>query len=247
MDSLDDGRAEADRSSHGDDLRALQQVAAMHPDAATFEHWLREMLAAPAPVEGALVTLSTVHRIKGQEWPVVVVFGADADAFPHRLADRRGGGAPGVPRRHHAGVGGGRGGGGRVGAVAVRRRAGRIPPAGSGSGRGGRVTADGTGRERGRGGGAARAASARGGGGGAGAATTSTRRCGRRCGPGGATPRPAPGCPPTWCCPTPTSAPSACGGRRRWSSCAQCRGLGPTKLERYGDELLSVLEQVGAT
>jgi len=86
MDSLDDGRAEADRSSHGDDLRALQQVAAMHPDAATFEHWLREMLAAPAPVEGAMVTLSTVHRIKGQEWPVVVVFGADADAFPHRLA-----------------------------------------------------------------------------------------------------------------------------------------------------------------
>jgi DNA helicase-2/ATP-dependent DNA helicase PcrA len=28
-----------------------------------------------------------VHRVKGQEWPVVVVHQADADQFPHRLAD----------------------------------------------------------------------------------------------------------------------------------------------------------------
>ena len=33
------------------------------------------------------MTLATVHRVKGQEWPVVVVHHADADQFPHRLAD----------------------------------------------------------------------------------------------------------------------------------------------------------------
>ena len=85
MDDLDSGRAEADRSSHRDDLKALQQVAALHPDTATFGDWLREQLA-PRPVTEGAVTLSTVHRVKGQEWPVVVVFGADEEVFPHRLA-----------------------------------------------------------------------------------------------------------------------------------------------------------------
>jgi DNA helicase-2/ATP-dependent DNA helicase PcrA len=85
MDVLDSGRAEADRSSHRDDLKALQQVAALHPDAATFGAWLGEQLAPRPGVPGA-VTLSTVHRVKGQEWPVVVVFGADEEVFPHRLA-----------------------------------------------------------------------------------------------------------------------------------------------------------------
>jgi DNA helicase-2/ATP-dependent DNA helicase PcrA len=31
--------------------------------------------------------LSTVHRVKGQEWPHVVAHLADADQYPHRLAD----------------------------------------------------------------------------------------------------------------------------------------------------------------
>ena len=33
------------------------------------------------------VHLSTVHKVKGREWPNVIVFGASADLFPHRLAD----------------------------------------------------------------------------------------------------------------------------------------------------------------
>jgi len=86
MDTLDASRAEADRSSHGDDLRALEQVAVLHPDAGSFEAWLAEHLARGAPGEGPVVTLSTVHRVKGQEWPLVVVFGAHDEAFPHRLA-----------------------------------------------------------------------------------------------------------------------------------------------------------------
>ncbi|GAC1535481.1 MAG: hypothetical protein NVS3B12_17490 [Acidimicrobiales bacterium] len=86
MDSLDASRAEADRSTHGDDLRALEQVAALHPDAATFGEWLASELDRRAPLDGPAVTLSTIHRVKGQEWPVVVVYGAHDEAFPHRLA-----------------------------------------------------------------------------------------------------------------------------------------------------------------
>ncbi|HEY2428779.1 MAG TPA: ATP-dependent DNA helicase UvrD2, partial [Acidimicrobiales bacterium] len=86
MDTLDASRAEADRSTHGDDLRALEQVAALHPDAATFAAWLDDQLTHPGRAVGPAVTLSTVHRVKGQEWPLVIVFGAHADAFPHRLA-----------------------------------------------------------------------------------------------------------------------------------------------------------------
>ncbi len=33
------------------------------------------------------VVLSTVHRVKGQEWPHVVVHHVDAEQYPHRLAD----------------------------------------------------------------------------------------------------------------------------------------------------------------
>ncbi len=31
--------------------------------------------------------LATVHRVKGQEWPHVIVHLVDDDQFPHRLAD----------------------------------------------------------------------------------------------------------------------------------------------------------------
>jgi DNA helicase-2/ATP-dependent DNA helicase PcrA len=86
VDVLDLSRGEADRSTHADDLMALESVAALHPDAATFEPWLREMLTRPSP-SGPAVLLSTVHKIKGKEWPRVVVFGATEGLFPHRLAD----------------------------------------------------------------------------------------------------------------------------------------------------------------
>ncbi|MFN2607706.1 MAG: ATP-dependent helicase [Acidimicrobiales bacterium] len=84
VDALDGSRGAVDRSAHGDDLWALEQVAALHPDPATFEPWLRATLDATA---GEGVHLSTVHRVKGREWPRVIVFGASAGLFPHRLAD----------------------------------------------------------------------------------------------------------------------------------------------------------------
>jgi DNA helicase II / ATP-dependent DNA helicase PcrA len=86
MDVLDSARAEADRSTHADDLAALEAVAALHPDAATFETWLRELLGRSAP-GGPAVLLSTVHKIKGREWEHVVVYGATKGLFPHRLSN----------------------------------------------------------------------------------------------------------------------------------------------------------------
>jgi DNA helicase-2/ATP-dependent DNA helicase PcrA len=86
MDVLDSSRKEADRSTHADDLLALESVASLHPDAATFERWLRGVLARPASAEPSVV-LSTVHRIKGKEWGHVIVFGATEGLFPHRLSD----------------------------------------------------------------------------------------------------------------------------------------------------------------
>jgi DNA helicase-2/ATP-dependent DNA helicase PcrA len=79
-----------DRSKGGegstqlDDLEALLQVADLHPDAASFEPWLRSVFHREA--EGGGVALSTIHRVKGREWPRVALFGASAGLLPHRLS-----------------------------------------------------------------------------------------------------------------------------------------------------------------
>jgi DNA helicase-2/ATP-dependent DNA helicase PcrA len=72
-------------ASHLDDLHALNQVARMHDGAETFETWLRDRFL-PARDPGG-VTVSTVHRVKGMEWDRVIVYGVDAGIFPHRLAE----------------------------------------------------------------------------------------------------------------------------------------------------------------
>ena len=100
METLDTSKGVLDRSSNGDDLAALLQVAHLHTDAATFETWLQERLAEgrARSSDGAVqdssggdaaesaVHLATVHKVKGREWSRVIVFGADAGLFPHRLA-----------------------------------------------------------------------------------------------------------------------------------------------------------------
>jgi hypothetical protein len=85
MDALDASRTRPEGSSHGDDLDALEQLAALHPDPVTFAGWLTERLRRPGDPTG--VTLSTVHRVKGREWDHVLVFAANAGLFPHRLSD----------------------------------------------------------------------------------------------------------------------------------------------------------------
>jgi DNA helicase-2/ATP-dependent DNA helicase PcrA len=71
--------------SHLDDLEALLQVADLHPDASSFEAWLRRAFHRERAEGG--VTLSTIHRVKGREWDRVVVFGATEGLMPHRLTE----------------------------------------------------------------------------------------------------------------------------------------------------------------
>ena len=71
-------------ASHGDDLDALVTLAALHHDAASFEAWLREVLARPSDRHG--VTLATVHRVKGEEWDRVLVVDVRDGILPHRRA-----------------------------------------------------------------------------------------------------------------------------------------------------------------
>ena len=95
---LDASRRSVDRSAHGDDLRALLSVAPHCTDPAAFEGWLRDRLTGNRvdgdegdprtgrPSWGRGVRLATVHRVKGLEWPHVVVLSATEGLTPHRLA-----------------------------------------------------------------------------------------------------------------------------------------------------------------
>jgi DNA helicase-2/ATP-dependent DNA helicase PcrA len=84
MELLEGSRRRLDRSAQTDDLDALVALAALHPKPDGFEDWLRQSLRHPGSVEG--VALSTVHRVKGREWPHVVLHEVSAGLFPHRLA-----------------------------------------------------------------------------------------------------------------------------------------------------------------
>lgn len=91
---LDASRRSVDRSAHGDDLAALLAIARFEPAPDRFPDWLARRLGPPrkrggAPEQGGGVALATVHRVKGREWPHVVVYEATAGLFPHRLADDR--------------------------------------------------------------------------------------------------------------------------------------------------------------
>lgn len=84
LDRLDNSRARP-TGGHTDDLDALIVLAHTHPEVDAFEPWLRSSLER-SPVDGPAVTLSTVHRVKGLEWPHVVVWDASAGLMPHRLS-----------------------------------------------------------------------------------------------------------------------------------------------------------------
>jgi len=83
---LDASKRSLDRSSHGDDLDALISVAHLQPDPERFPSWLASQLGEPRSIDGPGVTLSTIHRVKGMEWPHVVVHGIDHGLCPHRLS-----------------------------------------------------------------------------------------------------------------------------------------------------------------
>lgn len=81
LDSSKGGQA----ASQLDDLEALVQVADLHPESSTFESWLRGVLNRVPASEG--ITLATIHRVKGMEWKRVVVVGVTGGIVPHRLAE----------------------------------------------------------------------------------------------------------------------------------------------------------------
>ncbi|MDG2113077.1 MAG: ATP-dependent helicase, partial [Actinomycetota bacterium] len=85
--NLDGARRSVDRSTHLDDLDALVQLGNVQTDPEAFSPWLQERLNRPGADSTTGVALSTVHRVKGLEWPHVIVVGANAGTFPHRLAD----------------------------------------------------------------------------------------------------------------------------------------------------------------
>ena len=84
METLQGSRRRLDRSAQTDDLDALVALARLHPDPASFESWLRESLRRPGTVDG--VMLATIHSVKGREWPHVVVHDVSTGVLPHRLA-----------------------------------------------------------------------------------------------------------------------------------------------------------------
>jgi DNA helicase II / ATP-dependent DNA helicase PcrA len=83
--TLDANRQGMNRGSQSDDLLAVRQLARLQPDPTRFDAWLRDRLMTRRAPDG--VTLATVHRVKGQEWPCVIVHQASEDQFPHRLAE----------------------------------------------------------------------------------------------------------------------------------------------------------------
>lgn len=84
MDSLDQSSGKSIGSPHGDDLDALLQAAVGLQSLNELEELLRAALASPDS-EG--VTLSSVHRVKGQEWPRVILYGVRRGVMPHRLSE----------------------------------------------------------------------------------------------------------------------------------------------------------------
>lgn len=112
--ALDSSGRGASRSAHSDDLAALLDAARLHPDPEDFAPWLRSQLFSgrsgrsgqsgdnernggkrnssgsgrdgSEANDGRGVHLATVHRVKGQEWPHVVVYDASDGLFPHSLA-----------------------------------------------------------------------------------------------------------------------------------------------------------------
>lgn len=83
--ALDGQRRRLDRSPQGDDLEVLIDLARLHPATDGFERWLAEGLSAPGDPFG--VVLATVHAVKGREWDHVIVHHASAGLMPHRLAE----------------------------------------------------------------------------------------------------------------------------------------------------------------
>ena len=84
VDVLDASRDEVDRSTHGDDLIALESVASLHPEAATFEAWLRSVLQ-PRELRSPACCCPPFTRSRAGSGIASIVFGVNQGLLPHRL------------------------------------------------------------------------------------------------------------------------------------------------------------------
>jgi DNA helicase-2/ATP-dependent DNA helicase PcrA len=84
MQTLDAAHRGRNTAAHSDDLRALIALGRLHPEPKTFFAWLDDALRPSNADDGVL--LSTVHKVKGLEWPHVIVYDATQGVFPHRLS-----------------------------------------------------------------------------------------------------------------------------------------------------------------
>lgn len=83
--ALDSQRRRLDKTPQADDLDVLIDIARLHPQIQGFEQWLADGLSVPGDPHG--VVLATVHSVKGREWNHVIVHGASLGLMPHRLAE----------------------------------------------------------------------------------------------------------------------------------------------------------------
>lgn len=84
---LEESRNNPGASTHTDDLSALRLVAEYCPDPDEFEAFL-DRVVNPPPASGPAVTLSSIHKVKGLEWPYVLVVAANEGVLPHRMAQQ---------------------------------------------------------------------------------------------------------------------------------------------------------------
>jgi DNA helicase II / ATP-dependent DNA helicase PcrA len=84
MQTLDAAHHGRNSAAHSDDLRALVALGHLQAEAATFDRWVGDILRKEDSGDG--VTLATVHKVKGLEWPHVIVYDATSGIFPHRLS-----------------------------------------------------------------------------------------------------------------------------------------------------------------
>ena len=85
LDDLDNSQRVARKATHRDELESFRSVAILESNPAKFIAFVHDVLAHGSDIaEG--VTLETVHRVKGQEWPHVHVVGAVDGQIPHRLS-----------------------------------------------------------------------------------------------------------------------------------------------------------------
>jgi DNA helicase-2/ATP-dependent DNA helicase PcrA len=82
--TLDASHQGRNSASNSDGLRSLIALGRQHADPKTFDEWLWRLLHEPPDENG--VVIATVHKVKGLEWPHVIVFDVSSTIFPHRLS-----------------------------------------------------------------------------------------------------------------------------------------------------------------